>query len=98
MKYLLSIIVFAVTIQTPQEQYPGQSEHATPPDGWMCEHQNYELTVPVDHMCNCERMYSEEENRVIEDKQCSVYCHMDHCKCPINDPREHPKTLPLPIQ
>ena len=82
-------LVILLLLQT--EQYPGQRDHAIPPEGWKCEHQNFELSIPVDHMCNCERMYSEEEGRVIEDKQCSVYCHMDHCACPINDPRNHPK-------
>jgi len=89
--YKAAILAIFLLAQTPTEQYPGQHDHAAPPEGWMCEHQNYELSVPRDHMCSCERMFSEEENRVIEDKQCSVYCHMDHCTCPINDPRTHPK-------
>jgi hypothetical protein len=95
MRTLFIAFALAATLAAQSdEKYPGQSTHQPPPDGWMCEHQNYDLTVPADHMCSCERMYSEEQERVIEDKQCSVYCHMDHCACPINDPRTHPKEFP----
>lgn len=78
MKYLL--FALALTLQAA-EPYPGQSEHREPPEGWQCKPQNYTLTVPVDHACNCERTCDPETHQVVEDKQCTVYCHMDHCAC-----------------
>ena len=87
---LLLLALLLLPIQQP-EDYPGQANHATPPEGWMCQPQNIELSVPADHVCNCERMYDAETNRVIEDATCSVYCHMDHCACAISNQREIPK-------
>jgi len=78
--FLLALLGGLVLAQQPQEPYPGQREHARPPDGWFCEHQNYELSVPPAHVCGCERV--KDENGVIhEDKECSTWCYMDHCHC-----------------
>ena len=82
-------LVVALMMQVSSEPYPGQGEHAKPPDGWMCEPQNYELSVPVAHVCNCERMYDDNTKSVIEDRECTVFCHADHCACPMsNDPAD----------
>lgn len=83
MRTLIFVLLLALQTVTQPEDYPGQHDHAQPPDGWMCEHQNYELSVPPAHACNCERSCDTESGRVIEDKQCKVYCHMDHCHCQI---------------
>jgi hypothetical protein len=75
------LLGFAVLAQQP-EPYPGQNQHAEPPAGWVCQHQNYELSVPPDHACACERG-CDEQGVLHEDKQCKVYCHADHCTCQI---------------
>ena len=84
MKYLLCLLLLLQTA-TPPEDYPGQSNHAAPPAGWMCEPQNYELSVPPEHACTCERMCDSETGKVIEDKRCKVWCHPDACKCIISN-------------
>lgn len=85
MRLLLVTLALALTSFQEPEPYPGQREHAVPPDGWMCEHQNYTLTVPVDHACNCERSCDGETGQVIEESQCLVYCHASHCSCPVSN-------------
>lgn len=81
---LAVLAAVAVTAQVAQEPYPGQSQHAEPPAGWQCQNQNYELSVPPDHVCSCERM-RKEDGTMVEDQQCKVYCHMDHCACAMTD-------------
>ena len=78
------LLVLLLMAQAPSEPYPGQGEHAKPPEGWMCEPQNYDLSVPRDHVCSCERTQNE-NGAIMEDKQCTVWCHMDHCKCPVTN-------------
>lgn len=78
MKWFLLVGFFVM--QAGQEPYPGQGSHQQPPEGWFCEHQNYQLSVPPAHTCFCERV--KDENGVVhEDKDCTVWCHMDHCHC-----------------
>jgi hypothetical protein len=77
---LLALLTLALLLQNPDEPYPGQGSHQPPPDGWFCEHQNYTLTVPEAHACNCERG-CDANGAVVEDKTCTVYCHADHCHC-----------------
>lgn len=84
MKYALLALLLALQVtEPPREAYPGQSEHAKPPDGWFCEVQNYDLSVPRDHVCSCERMCDETTGAVREDRNCSVYCWPAACKCPV---------------
>lgn len=78
--WLTLLLVF----QTTPEDYPGQRDHAMPPAGWMCMPQNYELNVPPDHACNCERS-CDETGKVVEDRKCKVWCHADHCSCTISN-------------
>lgn len=78
-------ILFALALllggtQAPSEPYPGQGLHTMPPDGWYCEHQNMELSVPVAHTCACEQAKDAQGN-VVEDKSCTVWCYADHCHC-----------------
>jgi hypothetical protein len=48
-------------------------------------HQNFELSVPPDHACTCERSCDEQTGQVVEDKQCKVWCHADHCSCDMSN-------------
>ena len=84
MRYLLLALLLAPQATTLREDYPGQRAHGQPPDGWMCVHQNYELSVPVDHACNCERI-CDDSGKVVEDQQCKVWCHADHCSCEMSN-------------
>lgn len=86
MKILLGLVLAAVLVaQQPDEPYPGQGNHAQPPAGWYCEHQNVALSVPPAHACSCERMCDDATGKVIEDKQCTVWCHGDSCKCDMSN-------------
>ena len=85
MKHLLLALLMVLQTPAVREDYPGQKDHGQPPDGWMCVHQNYELSVPLDHACNCERACDEETGKVVEDKQCKVWCHADHCSCDMSN-------------
>lgn len=80
----LVLVAVVLALQSP-EPYPGQGQHQQPPDGWYCEHQNYSLTVPVAHACNCERMYDPDTCAVHEDRQCTVWCWPDHCHCGVTN-------------
>lgn len=80
----LSLLALVLALQATQEPYPGQGQHAKPPDGWFCMNQNYELSVPRAHVCTCERM-KKEDGSIVEDPQCTVYCHADSCRCAMGD-------------
>lgn len=82
MKYLLVAIL--LVWQAPEEPYPGQGHHAEPPAGWFCVHQNFELSVPPAHVCNCERT-CDENGTIHEDQECTVFCHADHCHCDMSN-------------
>jgi hypothetical protein len=89
-------IVFAVVVSllaVPQQwpPTPGNPEHATPPPGWMCSPNG-----PADHKCECRRVNGHadpeegdagmpEKCAIQEDPKCKVFCHMDHCACPVED-------------
>lgn len=87
MRYLLLALLVAVQVtqDPPREQYPGQSQHAEPPKDWFCMPQNYTLTVPPDHACNCERSCDETTGKIREDQKCGSFCHADHCKCEVSN-------------
>lgn len=89
MKALVFVVaVLAMAAQQP-ERYPGQRDHAVPPDGWMCAPQNLQRTIPLDHVCTClPHCYTDGTGvqRVQEDPKCQVWCHPSHCSCkPMND-------------
>lgn len=87
----LVLMTLSLVAQQTDEPYPGQGQHAQPPEGWFCEHQNYELTVPPAHACSCERSCSPETGTIIEDQKCTVYCHASHCHCHVaNQKACHP--------
>lgn len=81
----------AAPAQQVAEPYPGQSNHAEPPNDWFCERQNYELNIPQAHVCSCEHGCDAEGVRH-EDKKCTVFCHADHCHCPL----QHQDLCPVP--
>lgn len=73
-----------------REAYPGQSGHAKPPEGWQCSnHPN----APKDHKCECKKTCAKPTDEdgnavegpmvVTEDTKCKVWCHKDHCACPV---------------
>lgn len=69
------------------EAYPGQSQHAQPPEGWFCEHPTPETLETMDpaHICNCERSCDESGTVREDNMRCSVACHPDSCKCPVSN-------------
>lgn len=88
----LALAVLALTQQQPTwdpppdppEAYPGQHEHARPPEGFYCKRQSTQLDVPPEQACTCERMYSPDDPTVVlEDRHCTVWCHADRCACGI---------------
>jgi hypothetical protein len=83
MMRVLALMALLV-LQNPQEPYPGQSQHQEPPAGWVCMNQNFELSVPKEHVCRCERM-KKEDGSIVEDPSCTVFCHADHCACAMGD-------------
>ena len=80
-------IVALLLVQTTQapERYPGQATHQPPPEGWMCRPQNYEMTVPAEHVCNCERMCDSDTGKIIEDKKCETWCYPKSCLCDMSN-------------
>lgn len=90
---LLSFALFALTQQQPTwdpppqppEAYPGQHEHARPPEDFFCKRQTTALDVPPEQACTCERMFSPDDpNVVLEDRHCTVWCHADKYACGIS--------------
>lgn len=82
------------TSPPPPEAYPGQRDHAKPPEGFYCSPQGKDAA----HKCACKRMAQRMEGDpkdccsgpVQEDPKCTVYCHMNHCLCPVGcDVKEH---------
>ncbi len=87
------VILFAQTPKLPPEAYPGQRDHKEPPKGWTCS----PLAKDKAHRCQCKRMalFTEEQVKentcceevprvqAAEDSKCAVWCHKDHCDCPI---------------
>lgn len=65
---------------------PAFQEHPEPPKGWFCSNAP---NAPKDHKCACHRECvkpapgGEGGGTVIEDPKCKVYCHKEHCACPI---------------
>lgn len=68
------------------EPYPGQGSHQEPPDGWFCQRQNLDETVPHEKVCHCVRICRTDEHgtqEIQEDTGCTVWCHRDHCRCEV---------------
>lgn len=77
--FLALSVVAMLAGQQSNEAYPGQSNHAKPPEGWVCEHPTIGVTAP-EHTCNCER-HCDENGKVVEDRECQSWCWPDSCKC-----------------
>ena len=71
----------AVQQDDTPEAYPGQHDHAVPPEGWQCMRPPVDLKGDQSHWCSCERVCDTETQVVHEDMKCQVWCHMDHCTC-----------------
>jgi hypothetical protein len=67
---LLLASFLTMTAQEPPEPAPG----------WYCSPKGQE-----DHQCACHRMDHDAQcdGTPQEDPQCRVYCHKDHCRCPV---------------
>lgn len=97
--WLLGFFAFSIGVLAAQhEPYPGQGEHQMPPDGWFCSRDgggNLDhvcncrgMSEQHDPMCKTPEKPAEppdEEGGVTqgEDPSCTVFCHRDHCRCPI---------------
>ena len=70
---LLLLLLTSFLITTAQEPLE-------PAAGWYCSPKGQ-----GDHHCTCQRMDhdSQCEGMPQEDPQCRVYCHKDHCRCPV---------------
>lgn len=89
--FIALLLTGQATGQQPPEAYPGQREHAKPPDGFQCTIP--QLAKDKAHACSCRRMVKNpegdkccetvERSEAPEDPKCTVYCHKDHCTCPI---------------
>jgi hypothetical protein len=73
--WLLGPIVLA---QKPSPPFPN---HEQPPPGWFCS----PTAAQPDHKCSCKRMDADDlcEGEPQEDTKCLVWCHKQHCRCPI---------------
>jgi hypothetical protein len=71
--------------QEPTGRAPGQ-EAPEPAPGWFCSPKGQ-----ADHQCACQRMDHDPqcEGMPQEDSQCRVYCHKDHCRCPVKCEPQH---------
>lgn len=96
----------AVSAVAPQEtaperheDYPGQSQHARPPDGWYCS-----VTAKDEHHCECHRVPQPGEfcpESEPDPVECKTYCwahgkpiygpdgkvvgmESSHCLCPVD--------------
>lgn len=89
LRYLaLAFALVASFVSGGQEQFPGQGEHAKPPEGWACDHNAKDDA----HKCSCVRKCvpdtDEDGNplrtqHVQEDQKCGAYCHPEHCHCEV---------------
>lgn len=92
MRYVALAFALVVSLASggqEREQYPGQSGHAKPPEGWACTNHP---SADRNHKCDCVRKcvpeMDEEGNptgkqTVQEDAKCGAYCHPEHCACPV---------------
>lgn len=80
MKYALLLIILIGQASLAQTDQPFPN-HEQPPEGWFCSPKASEL----DHKCACKRMDQDRmcEGTPTEDTQCKVWCHKDHCRCPV---------------
>ena len=62
-------------------------ERPEPPAGWACTPRGMvkDGQQTNDHPCSCKRMdHSDDcEGVPLEDPVCEVYCHKEHCQCPV---------------
>ena len=70
----------------PVESYPGQRQHQEPPVGYFCSNEAKDKA----HKCECKRMTHPTpedpsccETAIVEDMKCQVWCHPQHCLCPV---------------
>jgi hypothetical protein len=79
---ILLVALLALGAQQSNEAYPGQSNHAEPPAGWMCHRPPVDLSGDQSHWCSCERSCDPETQVVHTDKRCATYCwEKKSCAC-----------------
>ena len=81
MRTLLLVALVSFVAQQAPEPYPGQGQHLPPPPGWFCSH----IDPNPAKRCACKRMVHDEDCEGIptEEATCKVYCHKQHCHCPV---------------
>ena len=86
MKYaLLALFAIGIMAQGPDPDHPFPN-HELPPEGWTCQRQDINSSVPRVHVCDCQRMCQKAEDgteSVREDPTCKVFCHPHACSCEI---------------
>jgi hypothetical protein len=86
---LLGVSLGVVLAQEKPEQYPGQKDHAAPPDNWFC---SGAPNTPADHKCACKNMPKDPKDPICavyeneDDPQCSSWCHREKCACKASCP------------
>ena len=87
---ILFALILGFSLQSVEqpEDYPGQHQHALPPEGWYCS----ATAKDAPHKCQCKRMAAGQDCETItaEDPQCKVWCHADRCRCPVHCDVGHP--------
>lgn len=75
---LIAVILGQIALAQTDQPFPN---HEEPPAGWFCSPK----AAALDHQCTCKRMDSDKlcEGTPAEDRQCKVWCHKDHCQCPV---------------
>jgi len=78
MRTILFALAFMLAAQGPSNPFPN---HEEPPAGWFCSPGARDAA----HKCNCHRVDDDPtcEGTPHEDSICKVYCHADHCHCPV---------------
>jgi hypothetical protein len=80
MKQMALAVILLGQISLAQTDQPFPN-HEEPPAGWFCT----QKAADTDHKCSCKRMDADAmcEGTPQEDRECKVWCHKDHCRCPV---------------
>ena len=83
-KYLVFALFLALQVAEPPEPYPGQRNHAEPPEGCNCHNPPIDLKGDQAKWCGCERTCDAETQVIHADKECLTWCwEHKHCDCPM---------------
>jgi hypothetical protein len=80
MRHIALAVIVLGQISLAQTDVPFPN-HEEPPAGWFCTNK----AADTDHKCSCKRMDVDSmcEGTPQEDRECKVWCHKDHCRCPV---------------